>query len=443
MYIERAIDQTLIEWKNSKKRKPLLLRGVRQCGKTSAVRHFGEHFENYVEINLEKQNQAHAAFAGDLEPKRILQRLELETGQVITAGNTLLFLDEIQNCPKAITALRYFYEELPDLHVIAAGSLLEIVLNRKKNKIDFPVGRVRSIYMYPFSFREYLQGTGKERLRSYLDKLQVFEEANDAHNALLEEYKKFLLVGGMPEAVSEFAESESLLSCQQIHRDIEQNFKDDIEKYDTDIPADIIRRVFEFTIHNVCNQVKASSAIEGVSAYYFNECIELLNRAGLVYPVKATSCETLPMEAGAKAANKKLLFFDSGIYLTNSGLNLSGLLASQAFTSMNKGSVVEMQTGLEIIKQGDPYKRGSIYYWYKSGSNAEVDYVIQQGTQIVPIEVKASGSGSMQSLHRYLQLHPSVPYGIRISLEDFTEYQNIRVYPVYGVNHLMANKSEG
>ncbi len=438
MYIQRDIDQVLSQWKDSPRRKPILLRGVRQCGKTQSIRHLGEQFQNYAEINLEKQPSLHAVFSGDINIKKIISILELETLQPIRPGETLLFIDEIQACPRAVTALRYFYEELPELHVIAAGSLLEIVLNnRKKSPIDFPVGRIRSIYMYPFSFREFLRGTGQTVLSDFLDAYDPVGGENIAHSRLLDAYKTFLIVGGMPEAAADYYEHGSFLSCQNIHRDILFNFRDDIGKYNTDIPADILRQVFDYSLHHVCTQVKASSAIQGVSAYYFEESVKLLRRAGLVYPVKASSCDVLPLGGSEKETNKKLLTFDTGIYLTACDLSAADILASDVFKRMNKGNVVEMQTGLEMVKNTDPFQEAAVYYWYRSGANAEVDYVLQIGNHIIPLEVKASGKGSMQSIHSFLAAHPEVPYGIRVSLENFSAYEKIRVFPVYAVRKIM------
>ena len=438
MYIQRDIDQTLNEWKVSPRRKPVLIRGVRQCGKTQSVRHLGEQFENYAEINLEKQPSLHAIFSEDINIKKIISRLELETLQPIRPGKTLLFIDEIQACPRAVSALRYFYEDMPGLHVIAAGSLLDIILNnRKQQPIDFPVGRIRSIYMYPFSFREFLRGAGQAVLSDYLDGIDPDQEENIAHSKLLDAYKTFLIVGGMPEAAADYYQHGSFLSCQDIHRDILYNFRDDIGKYNTDIPADILRRVFDYSLHHVCTQVKSSSAIQGISAYYFEESIKLLRRAGLVYPVKASSCDGIPLGSSEKEANKKLLTFDTGVYLTACDLSAAEILASDVFDRMNKGSVVEMQTGLEIVKNTDPYREAALYYWYRAGANAEVDYVIQKGNDIVPLEVKASGKGSMQSIYSYLDTHPTAPYGIRVSLENFSSYERIRVFPVYAIQKIL------
>ena len=442
MYIQRDIDRTLSEWKEEVRRKPLMLRGVRQCGKTSAVRHLSESFCSYVEINLEKQPGICRLFDGDLDIRRIVSRLEIYAETRIEPGDTLLFIDEIQECPRAITALRYFYEEMPELHVIAAGSLLEFVLNGKTTKVDFPVGRIRSIYMYPLSFNEFLSGVGKSMLRDHLENPDYINERNEAHNELIEAYKTFLVVGGMPEAVAAYADTGSIFACQQIHRDIIANFMDDFNKYSSTAKPETIRKVFLFAIHNICSQTKASSAIPGLSAYLFDECVQLLRRAGLVYPIKASPCDTMPLGSSEKETNKKLIVFDTGVYLTECGLDTGEILDAKIFDEMNKGSVVEMSTGLEMLKYSSPYTEGTLYFWYRSGANAEVDYVIQKNSVAIPVEVKASGKGSMQSMHSFLDTHSKTPYGLRVSLENFCEYDRIKVVPAYAMCTVILNNKQ-
>jgi hypothetical protein len=417
--------------------------GIRQCGKTSAVRELAKSFDNYIEVNFEKEPSLCGIFEGNLDIDRILGRLEIHFLKKIVPGKTLLFIDEIQECPRAITALRYFYEERRELHLVAAGSLLEFTLSSASSKdvtIDFPVGRVRSVFMYPFSFMEFLHGTGKGMLGEYLEELDIKSGDNVAHEQLIESYKTFLVVGGMPEAVSVYAETGSLLECQQIHRDIVLNFMDDFQKYNANMDTDTIRRVFDYALHNVCGQTKASSAVDGISAYIFDECISILRRAGLVYPVKASPCDTIPLGTAEKNTNKKLIVFDTGVYLTMCGLNVGELLSAGIFDEMNKGAVVEMQTGLELIKYNSWYSEANLYYWYRSGANAEVDYCIVKENVVVPIEVKASGKGSMQSMKSFLESHAQSPYGIRVSLENFGSYDKIRVYPVYAVHRLIKDK---
>lgn len=239
----------------------------------------------------------------------------------------------------------------------------------------------------------------------------------------------------MPEAVREYAETGSIQACQQIHRDIILNFKDDFNKYSRNVSPEIIRKVFDYATHHVCSQTKSSSAITGVSAYYFDLCIDLLKKAGLVFPVKASACDAIPLGVSEKETNKKLLLFDSGVYLTECGLDAGGILGAEIYDDMNKGDVVEMETGLEFIKTASPYSEPGLFYWYRGGANAEIDYAIVRSGQIIPVEVKSSGKGSMQSLHSFLDTHKS-PYGIRISLENFSEYETIHVFPVYAVSRI-------
>ena len=256
------------------------------------------------------------------------------------------------------------------------------------------------------------------------------------HERLLEIYKSFLVIGGMPEAVSAFLDTGSILECQKVHRDIVINFMDDFQKYDSPVPPDILKRVFDFAAHHVCSQVKSSSAVEGVSAYIFNESIDLLHRAGLIHPVRASSCDVIPLGSAGKETNRKLILFDTGVYLTHCGLDAASLMASQIFDEMNRGNIVEMEVGLELIKSSDSHTESDLYYWYRSGANAEVDYVIQAGGNILPIEVKASGKGSMQSLWSYLSSHALSPFGVRVSLENYGSYDDIRVCPVYSAHKI-------
>lgn len=416
MYYKRSIDGELLNWKNTPVRKPLLLRGVRQCGKTAAVRHLGESFPRYIEINLEKQTQLHRLFDGDIIISSILARFEIESGIEIQENETLIFLDEVQECPRAITALRYFYEERPNLHIIAAGSLLEFVLSGKKRPqhYQFPVGRVRSIYMYPFSFEEFLGAVGQSVLRKMINNPTLLRENNIAHDRLLEHFKEFLIVGGMPEAVATFAQSHSYLECQRVHRDIVMNYINDFGKYDDHTPSENLSLVFEYVMHRASSQIRATNAIKGMSAYLFQQATHLLRKAGLIYPVCASSCNTLPLGAGEKEANMKLIPFDTGIFLTELGLNVGEILGSTVFDDLNKGNLGEISTGLEWVKSSDPYEEAKLFYWYRSGANAEVDYVIQKGNDIIPLEVKASIKGGMKSIRSFLVRKDS-PYGIQVS----------------------------
>ncbi|MCR4676015.1 MAG: AAA family ATPase, partial [Sphaerochaetaceae bacterium] len=311
MYIVREIDSALTEWKNSREAKPLLVRGVRQCGKTSSIRNLGKEYRVFIEINFEKDPSFSELFEPDFDVDRICSEIELKTGKEIRDESTLLFFDEIQNCPKAITALRYFRETKPALHVIAAGSLLEFALNNKKNKISFPVGRVRSIYMHPLSFCEFLSALGKNLLAEKLKKNNgIISDA--VHAEFIRLYKSFLVVGGMPEAVLEYINSGSFLRCQRIHRDIVDSFENDFGKYSDSLDPEEINEVFQFVSRNVGNQIVLSKAVPGMRAARFKNVLDLLSMAGLIHQVKSSTCEGLPLGCGNKNISIKTLCFDTG-----------------------------------------------------------------------------------------------------------------------------------
>ena len=438
MYIIREIDKDLLEWKKSSEIKPLLIRGVRQCGKTSSIRNLGNKFKTFIEINFEKEPSFSTIFNPDYDVARICSEIELKTGKPISDGSTLLFLDEIQDCPNAITALRYFREERPSLHVIAAGSLLEFALSKSKKQISFPVGRIRSIYMYPLSFHEFLSALSKSKLAENLVSDKKIQ-SDAIHAEYLNLYKSFLVVGGMPEAVREFADSGSYLKCQRIHRDIIDNFENDFGKYSDIIPAEEIKQVFDFSFRSVGNQITLSKSVPGMKAARFSAILNLLSMAGLVHQVKSSTCESLPLGCGNKNIALKILSFDTGVYLTKQGYDASEILGAISIESLNKGALAEMQTGLEIIKYSEKYQSSCLFYWKRSGANAEVDYVIQIKDKIIPVEVKSNTSGKMQSMAEFLKTHDA-PYGIRISLENFGVYafrdKEIHVFPVYGVSSI-------
>lgn len=243
MYLRRKIDQELLAWSKELSRKPLLLRGARQVGKSSAVKELSKHFDNFLEINFEEQRQVHVLFAGDLSPKALCENLSVLYNTPIVPGKTLLFFDEIQSCIPAISSLRFFYEKYPELHVIAAGSLLEFSLSELPS---FGVGRVRSMFVYPFSFDEFLSACGEELLIKVKQGASAKHPLNEAiHNKLLNHLKRFLVIGGMPEVVAKYAQGEKLLDCQNILDDLIISLKADFTKYKKLVPFSRISEVFE------------------------------------------------------------------------------------------------------------------------------------------------------------------------------------------------------
>ncbi len=290
--------------------------------------------------------------------------------------------------------------------------------------------------MHPLSFCEFLSALGKDLLAARLKNNNGII-SDVVHAEYLSLYKSFLVVGGMPEAVLEYADSGSYLKCQRVHRDIIDNFENDFGKYSDRIKQEEINEVFQFVFRNVGNQIVLSKAIPGMKATRFKNVLDLLSMAGLVHQVRSSTCESLPLGCGNKNISIKILCFDTGVYLTKQGYDATDILRAVNIDSLNKGAIAEMQTGLELIKNADKYQNSELYYWKRTGANAEVDYVIQKKDKIIPIEVKSNTTGKMQSMAEYLKTHDA-PYGIRVSLENFAvssfQKKQICVVPVYGVN---------
>jgi predicted AAA+ superfamily ATPase len=436
-YLKRVIDKDLQEWKDSRIRKPLLLRGARQVGKSSTVREFGKQFANFVEINFEKDDLLYgvnAVFERGAEPERICDELSLIYGKPIVPGKTLLFLDEIQACIPAISSLRYFYEEYPELHVIAAGSLLEFALREIPS---FGVGRIRSMFLYPFSFDEYLRATGFEMLADAIREASPEKPFSDTvHKRCLQQLARFMLTGGMPEVVATYAGGGSLLECQQALDDLMLSLYDDFSKYKARVPVSRLREIFASVIHQTGGKFTYSKTSPDLNRLQVKESLELLELAGIIYSVTHTSANGLPLAAEMNTKHRKFLIFDTGIYQRFLRLDLTQLLAAERLEQVNKGALSELFAGLELLKSSNSFPP-QLYYWQreKAGSSAEVDYVTQCNSDIVPVEVKSGTKGSMQSMFRFLS-EKKYEYGIRCSMENFGVYQNVKVYPLYAVSQI-------
>lgn len=438
MYIERNIDQDLLDWKTSNSRKPLLIRGARQVGKSTAVRNLGKEFDFFIEINFDEQSQYSKLFNNQNSIEEILDQLTVITNTKIIEGKTLLFLDEIQACLPAISLLRYFYEKKPNLHVIAAGSLLEFALS---DLPSFGVGRVRSMFLYPFSFTEFLNALNEKPLLKALNQSAPDKPINEmAHDKLKKLFKKFLIIGGMPEAVNTYICNGDLLEVQRVLDDLVISLQADFIKYKKRIPAERIKLVFEGIVRQVGMKFRYSENHSSLSAFQIKQVIDLLEMAGLVHAVKHSSCNGIPLGAESSNKKQKFLVFDTGIYQRILGLNLASLLLKDDFELVNKGNISELFAGLELLKLNNCYEKSALFYWHREAksSQAEVDYVIQKQDLIFPIEVKAGTKGAMQSLFLFMEEKKS-KFGIRFSLENFSEFNKVKVYPLYAIkNFLLA-----
>lgn len=439
MYLARKIDRELLEWTKESQRKPLLVRGARQVGKSTVVRNLASRFEYFLEINFEEQRRIHSLFEGDLSPRELCDNLAIMYNVPIIAGKTLLFLDEIQACVPAVSALRFFYEKLPDLHVVAAGSLLEFALG---DLPSFGVGRVRTLFMYPFSFDEFLDACGEKNLLSAKYNA-TFEKPLHAivHAKLLKYLKQFLILGGMPEAVLKYVQGMNLQACQRVLDDLIISLQADFTKYKKRVPALRLSEVMNSVVHQMGGKFVYSKVNTSANIKQIKEAIELLIMAGLIVPVTHSASNGIPLGAEVDHKKRKMLLFDTGIFQRLLGLPIADLLFEDDFKAVNKGKIAELHVGLELLKSASCYERPDLYYWQREAlnSNAELDYVIQDQSGIIPIEVKSGSKGSMQSLYLFLK-EKKRPYGIRFSLENYATYDNVRVYPLYAVAELIAKR---
>jgi len=438
-YFERKIDAVLVEWSKDKRRKTLLLRGARQVGKSSAVRNLAHSFKYYVEINFDDEKNVHRFFEEDNSPQEICEKLALYYRTPVVAGETLLFFDEIQACLPALSKLRYFYEKYPDIHLIAAGSLLEFALGEIAS---FGVGRIRSVFMYPFSFDEFLNALGDGMI------VDVYRKANPRnplsepiHKQLVKRLKQFLVIGGMPEAVAEYVNTGDLLQSQLVLTDLLVTFQNDFSKYRKRIPDNRIREVFESVAHQTEGKFVYGKLSETCNNAQVKQALDLLMMAGLVYPVMHTSANGIPLGAEIDMKYRRMMLLDTGLLQQILGLDVAKLFVTDDFTVINKGALAELFVGLELVKNASCYKPAQLYCWHREEkkSNAQVDFVIQCGETILPVEVKSGTRGSMQSLRIFMEEKNS-KLGIRTSLENFGRFDNIEIYPLYAISNILELK---
>jgi uncharacterized protein len=439
MYLVRNIDRELTAWRREKQGKPLLIRGARQVGKSTTIRHLAEQFGHFLEVNFEEQRQVHSLFEGDLDPRQLCENLSLLYNVPIQPGKTLLFFDEIQSCLPAISALRFFYEKYPELHVIAAGSLLEFAL---ADLPSFGVGRVRSIFVYPLSFDEFLRANGENLLLDAKTKASpeqpLPEPIHQKLNGLL---KRFFVLGGMPEVIATYVQGHDLTHCGQILDDLITSLRSDFAKYRKSVPFLRISEIFDSVVQQAGGKFVYAKAHSQSNHKQIKEAVDLLIMAGWLIPITHTSANGLPLGAESDDKKRKLNLLDTGIFQRILGLNIADILFENEADVINKGAIAEQYAGLEILKAGSSYRPEPLYFWHREAksSNAEVDYVVQKGQQIIPVEIKSGRQGSMQSLHLFLQ-EKKAPYGVRFSLENFSTYDKIRVYPLYAVSDWMGLK---
>jgi predicted AAA+ superfamily ATPase len=389
----------LQDWKQRFTRKPLIIRGARQVGKTFLVEAFANEFDTFIKINFEERFDYCQVFATK-DVNSILEIISIDFGKKIVPGSTLLFLDEIQTCPQAIPALRYFYEHMPDLHVIAAGSLLDHVLNKLSQPM--PVGRVEFLYMYPMNFREFLLAAGEEML---VDHLSAFTPENPfmevIHKKLLGLLRTYFFVGGMPEAVRVYFETSDLLEVERIHENILTSMEIDFTKYGGGIDYENLRKVLRYLPKGIGKKVKYTAIDPDGKSNVIRQTFEKLELSRIVHRVSATSSVQVPLLQYAKTNAFKPLFLDIGLA---THLLRIRLLEMENLMLVNEGELAEQFIGQQLLTREPFFINSELFYWIReqSDSNAEIDYLLEIGNKTLPIEVKAGKTGTLKSLHVFM-----------------------------------------
>lgn len=457
MYYERIIDRYLSEWATRPIHKPILLRGARQVGKSTAVRHLGESFKYYVEINLEKQSNYTDLFKKDLDVTRIVPQMAAMCGTPIVPNETLLFIDEIQESQEAIMALRYFKEDMPNLHVIAAGSLLEFVLDEIPT---FGVGRIHSMYMFPMTFDEFLLANGEQLL------LDARGQANiDAplptplHEKLIGLMRTFMLVGGMPESVVKWVQTHDFLQCQEVQDDIITGYEADFPKYKKKVDPQLLIA----TMKSAATQATRKFVYSRVPGEYktaeVKKALDLLIKAGILIPVTHSSGNGLPLGDESDESIRKILLLDTGLMLRllNMTMGDTSAITAQILTAtaadlVNKGPMAEMLAGLELLHYLTPNLHHDLYYWVRQAKNAtaEIDYLLSRDMKVLPFEVKAGVQGGMKSLWDFMR-EKKLDQAVRCSLENFGKFdyidaeaegaiRHVEVYPLYALSQFVMRE---
>lgn len=433
--MKRMLMTELVQWKKAELHFPLLLRGARQVGKTYLVREFArQHFQGLVEINFEKETKFKACF-DSLDPITILNSISLMKQQDIKPGETLLFLDEIQACPNALMALRYFKEEMPQLHVIGAGSLLEFAINSEA--ISMPVGRVQYIYLKPLSFTEYLEASGNQRYVDFIRNITlncVVPEVN--HHDLLRLVREYMIIGGMPMVVDSYIKNKDLLTCQRYQTLLLDTYRDDFGKYASKANHVYLERVFDKTPGLVGQQIKYSTIDPDTRSREIKSAIEKLNHAGIIFPCYSSSASGLPLHTFMNERKFKLIFLDVGLVNRITRLDIE-LLLNVDMMLLNRGGMAEQYVAQELLAYQDCYEKAALFYWSREtkNSNAEVDFLINVGSQIVPIEVKSGSTGRLKSLQMFLS-EKQLPLGVRVSERPLEINNNILSIPFYMLSEL-------
>ncbi len=414
--MKRFATEALLAWKNRARRKPLVMRGARQVGKTWLVRDFAATaFESLCEINFEKTPDTAKLF--DLrDPGKIVPLLAAQTGVPIEPGRTLLFLDEVQAAPQVLPTLRYFYEEMPALHVIAAGSLLEFALS--DHAFSMPVGRIEYFFLDPMTFGEFLCAAGRKPLFDFLRAWHVGEEfPAPLHGECMNELRRFLAVGGLPESAEAFLSANGdFIESERTRQGVLSTYADDFAKYARRVPTERLRKVFASVPRQLGGKFTWAQVDREERSHELGAAMDLLCLARVASKVRRTSGSGLPFGADADPRAFKALFLDVGLASVSCGLRTGDIVGEHDPLLINRGALSEQFVGQELAADRETWEPRELYYWAResASSNAEIDYLGACGGHIYPVEVKSGATGRLKSMHQFL-LEKGTDFGLRLN----------------------------
>jgi hypothetical protein len=393
----------LQDWKEQPDRKPLVIRGARQVGKSSLAKMFGDLcFDNFVEVNFEEDQKA-AGYFSTHSPSKTLALLEADQLTDIKPGRTLLFLDEIQAAPEVLASLRYFYEQMPQLHIIAAGSLLDFVL--EDHSFSMPVGRIEYLHLGPMTFEEFLLAAGKEKRLDALRNFTINDESFSLlHSAFIEDFRDYCVVGGMPAAVKAYIESGSYLATERIQEGILATYRDDFGKYGKRVNHSRLQKVFSRLPLLVGQKFKYTNLDRQQQSRELAKTIDMLELARVIRRVQHSDANGIPLGAEINERDFKILFLDVGLLCRACGLSMADVHNAGDIMLINSGAVCEQFIGQHLLYAKKIYEEPQLYCWMrqKRNTSAEVDFLFQAGINIVPVEVKAGKTGRLKSLHVFI-----------------------------------------
>jgi uncharacterized protein len=372
---------------------------------------------------------ARTIFDGDLSPRRLVKLLSVAAGEDIVVGETLLFLDEIQRCPQALVSLRYFYEEMPGLHIIAAGSLLEFEME----KISFPAGRVEFLWMYPLTFDEFLVALGDDRLLDERPELITEEPVEPViHDRLMDQLRTYFVVGGMPEVVVAYLETDSLNEVRRVQESLVYTLMQDMIKYEKKLENDLVREIFETIPRYVGSAVKYTKLASTASLYKIKQVVDALEKAMLVTSVHSSSAAGLPLGGNVNRSTFKLCPLDIGLMQSLCGIPAGEVMQTDDLLATYKGGLCEQFVGQELRATGGS-QNNRLFYWSRAAknSNAEVDYLLVRNGKIIPMEIKHGPAGRLKSLHLFLAEHPGAGMGIVLNSGNIGTVGHVKFMPLY------------